>query len=201
MLKRHSGDASRFVFVDDFGGAAYDQNAWSASFVGAGSLRSLAVLGGVVELVAPSTSDSARLAFGSGAPFSLAKNAVVRWRVRVPIVTNVRAYCGLYFSSGGTNGVWWQLDTSVSPNWYAATYAAGAPTLVNSGVTANTNWHDFYIVTSSAQAQFFLDGVLLATISTTLPSVDLSLVFYTEALTASQRTAQADYVEAEGVRA
>lgn len=77
-----------------------------------------------------------------------------------------------------------RFDTTASDTkWqaYAGTTSA-AKTIVNTGVTPDLNPHIFKIVQNAGVLTYYIDGVLVATISTNLPSTSFAVspVLYTE---------------------
>ena len=79
--------------------------------------------------------------------------------------------------SAASNGAWFG-KTTAGPNWVCVTHDGATSTIVDSTVAADTAWHRFRIVYSGATADdsgvgrvlFFIDGVLRANITTTLPT-------------------------------
>ena len=72
------------------------------------------------------------------------------------------------------NGMYILANLGNSPNWQCETRAANAPTTTVSSVAITFGaWHTAQILTNAAwtSVQFFLDGTLLATNTTNIPTV------------------------------
>jgi hypothetical protein len=71
-------------------------------------------------------------------------------------------------------------DTVNSGNWQIVTIASSVSTTVNTAVPADTNYNNFGLVINAAgtSVQFFINGVSVGTIATTIPSANLSPVIF-----------------------
>lgn len=97
-------------------------------------------------------------------------------RVQLCMATTVDAtdspnlnYMGFHFSSIAGN-----------TNWQCITSSGSTPTIVDSGVAADTHEHSFAIVmddTGGSGVLFYIDGVLVATITTTKPTAGTNLCY------------------------
>lgn len=121
-------------------------------------------------------------------------------RYSVPIVSWSQGYehtaaivirVGLYRDAN--NYIYFEFDTSVDANWHAKTLNAGVgPTDVDTGVTgaslsgqADLPFEVHVLDNDGAGAgrvQFFINRVLVATITTNIPAGDMSPYFYVETL-------------------
>jgi len=71
----------------------------------------------------------------------------------------------LVTANPNTSIVAFRFDSAVDTNWQAYTGTAAATfTLVDTGVVADTNFHQFKIINSEGNMEFFVDGNLVATI-------------------------------------
>ena len=75
-------------------------------------------------------------------------------------------------------------------------------TIVDTGITPDANFHLFSIVSKAGVLTFFMDNVLVATISTTLPaaSTAMSPVLYTESLDGSPSYFSSTYMWWNGIQ-
>jgi hypothetical protein len=114
--------------------------------------------------------------------------------------TQMRAYIGIALTAsvqGGalasntpsTDFLGFRYSTSAGDtHWQCYASPTGiSPTIVATTVVPDTNFHVFQIVMTAGVATFFIDGVLVGTISTNAPSTSLpqSPVLYAESLDAS----------------
>jgi hypothetical protein len=99
-----------------------------------------------------------------------------------------------------TNRIEWLYEAALGANWRARSVVGGVETVVDSGIVADTNWHEFRIIGITGLANFFLDGVSIATIITNLATGNLSPFIRSTSVTATVRDTLADWMEAYGDR-
>lgn len=78
------------------------------------------------------------------------------------------------------NGVFFQyIDNINSGNWQICASSASVQTSTNTSVAADTNWHNFGIVVNAAASSisYTIDGVSVGTVTTNIPTVQLSPSF------------------------
>ena len=145
------------VWSDDFlgGGSASGElgdAGWHATVTGAGSFgRIPSEQGhpGIIALVSGTTAGD-RVAMHLGTTVTQGAFAVddlraLRSTVRISAITNGRVRVGLGTSvsaaSWGANGVYWEWDSAVGPNWRLVCRTASVNTTVDSGVApVATEW-------------------------------------------------------------
>ncbi len=97
------------------------------------------------------------------------------------------------------NGIYFECDFGVhaSNNWFACTAKAGVRTKVDTGVAATAAaYQDFAVITDGTTVTFYIAGVLVATISTNVPTALMFLsIQVTKTLGATALTARFDFVE------
>jgi len=79
-------------------------------------------------------------------------------------------------SAAWTNGIWFGYSDNVnSGNWTLNTNNNTSPTTTNTSTPASVGWHHAKIVINAAgsSAEFFMDGVSLGVIATTLPTTTI----------------------------
>lgn len=102
------------------------------------------------------------------------------------------ATMGAYHTGEPTDGVYFR--HALNGNIIAVCRSAGVETTVDTAIAAATpTEHDFAIAFDSGNARFYIDGVLKATITTNIPSVDMTIFFG-----CSAGTMQLTYISAEG---
>lgn len=128
----------------------------------AGARETGGVAGGGIRLgVLPFTSETL-------AQHSVKPSVTDRFEIYLCLVSDVGSI------GQPTNGCYFVLDQT-SGNWIARTrIASGVPTNVNTGVDGTVNtWRRFKVIATTAQALFYIDDVLVATIVTTIPTGQL----------------------------
>lgn len=129
-----------------------------------------------------------------------AQNYQFRWIVRLnqtdadtKLRVGITEYCvadpcthGIYFEKLGT-------DT----NWTCVTRTSSVETKTDSSVAADTSWHTFHVIRSLSQADFYLDGALVCSNTTNLPSptVQLLLDLLLINTAAADKTVDVDYAD------
>jgi hypothetical protein len=77
---------------------------------------------------------------------------------------------------GGTDRIWAGL---ISGEWKLRGVAGGSTTTTSTGISADTSRHRHAIeVLSSSKVNYYVDGVLGATVTTNVPTVDLTPIIY-----------------------
>ena len=94
-------------------------------------------------------------------------------------LTGGESYVGLQdgSNSGIGKGAWTHVDNSYKGTYFSLhTVGAGGSIFVESGYTADTNWHTHKIELTSSQASLEIDGTTTttSTVSSQLPAVDLA---------------------------
>ena len=113
-----------------------------------------------------------------------AANAAFTQRVGLTTCeTNAEPVRGIYFRASGTG------------NWYAVTRSAATETATDTGVAQATTFKEFKIVINSAgnSVAFYIDGNLVATHTTNLPSAGLTPVFQIDNTDTTDRYITIDY--------
>jgi hypothetical protein len=129
---------------------------------------------------------------GSGSQITGAGNAfpvpsafyTQTWLVNFPVLSDgVNTYVaqlGLLANiapAAPTDGVFFTYSSAAQATWLVSAEKASVTTSVDSGVTVNAGqWYQLRVKANgiAAPAQFFIDGVLVATIATNLPTVVLN---------------------------
>lgn len=198
MYREDPSTPTQVYFLDDFGGAAYDNRVWNVTVGGASTLQKVSAIAGQIEMSVAASGGTCLLAQGSGYNFSVAKNLEMRWQVKMSTRTNFYFEIGARVNS--TNWLAWISDSATSANWIAASRNGGTPTSNVTDVAIDTNWHETQIICRTGSILFLLDGILKSTITTTIPTGGLQLYAYGITTGAAARTVRMDFVEALGNR-
>jgi hypothetical protein len=191
-------DLSLCTFYDDFGGSLYDNVCWAVRGSGGsialqtdGSVRVRATANANYEFYQKDLPD-----------FRVDKNATLICRYRISNTANMQGEVGFEAAApdNTTNWITLYYDSAVGPNWQAQTAVGGVSTTVDTGVTANASFHEFEIRCTSAVITYFLDGALVATITTNIPTMLLQVYSYVVSKTSAARDVFFDWVEATGER-
>lgn len=111
---------------------------------------------------------------------SPASVVALRWVVRLPAITSMAARIGLSdnwnSTTLGSNGIWFEYAAAASANWRYATRASATGTPVDStlAVAANT-WYELIMLVSSNAVAFFVNGNLIGTSTTNIPTAVLAI--------------------------
>lgn len=183
---------------DDFPGLLYDNRVWSVRS-GAGSAAiNTSCIGGQLRVRA--NASNYYEVYQSALQFSLAKRFQVTWRGKVVDLTTSRSAWGMQVDAN--NRIEWIYSSALGANWRARSVASSTETVVDVGIAADTNWHEFKIIGITGLANFFLDNVSVATITTNLPTGTLAPHVRSDSATATAvRDTLADWIEAYGDRA
>lgn len=191
-------DLSLYSFYDDFGGSSYDSAMWAARGTGGslalqtdGSLRVRATANNSYELYQNDLPD-----------FSVAKLATIYARYRVSSTASMAGEVGFEAASPNNTSNWITLhyDSVLGANWQAQCASGGSTTTVDTGVAANTSYHEFRIECKTGSVVFFLDGTLVATITTNIPSLLLQPYAFVVSKTGATKDLFFDWLECTGER-
>lgn len=200
-LRRYSNrmDRTVYYFYDDFVGSNYDNRWWTARGTG-GSITTQTY--GIVRVRA-----NANLNYefyqNDLCDFSVAKLAVqtARWRISAASLMSGEVGFEAASPDSGSNWICFIYDSDTGSNWYVQSASGGSVTTTNTGVAADTSYHEFKISCTSTELTFFLDGTLVATVTTNIPTNLLQPYVFVVSKTGTTRDVFLDYIEAYGERA
>jgi hypothetical protein len=156
-------------FFDDFPGGLHHSRTWSSQGGGGGSLAlSTSGVGG--QLVITAAAGTYHRTYQVTEIFSAARGFEITWRGRLNSLTEARGSWGTRLLDA--DHIEWIYDVSVGANWLAKTTAVSVSTTVDTGVAADTNWHEFKITVETGRAIFTLDNVPITTITTNVPTAN-----------------------------
>ena len=166
----------RLLFFDDFHGDQL-QDEWSEGGVAGTAVVVDAQTGGIVRFTTGATAfDDYHIQWGENPnevrSLHVDKKATMEFRLKLAQTNTVMSFTYLYFD--GNNGINFQYDSSVDTNWQIRCMNGGAPTLLDSGVAVDTDYHIFRIECHTHGANhvhFYIDGVETANspITTNIP--------------------------------
>lgn len=194
-------DINRAYFLDDFCGAYYDNGTWAIGTSGTSSAAKIGGVGGILELIAEGGEYAVEMTFSSRRIYNKSQKPFIRWYIKCPDPTSLLLNIGFLDTSAWNNWVLWTADPPDHTNWRARASNGGSETVVDSGVAPNTSWHLCEILMDTGQCFYLLDGVLYATITTNLPTVNMTPYIYLKTLGANDRNALIDWIEMESDRA
>jgi hypothetical protein len=193
-------DPSQVSFIDDFVQAAYNNRIWAVT--GNGSVTQLNSAGGRI-LISANNNNSYRFNHGNFGAFSAAQFAQIIWRgtlVSPATGTGGLSECGFQSATAPTvQSMRWRSARGTT-NFQCQCSDGAGTTTVDSGVIANTATHTFQILCSSTGVNFFLDGILRASILTNISTQQLQPFVNCTSSNNAAATSDMDYVDARGVR-
>lgn len=187
-----------YYFYDDFVGSNWDNRWWSGRGTGGG----ISTQADSVVRVRANANLTYEMYQTDKCDFSVAANAIMTSRYKLSHTTSIQGEIGFEAASPDNSNNWITLyyDSSVGANWQAQSASAGTPTTVDTGIAADTNFHEFRIETTSSKITYFLDGTLAATITTNIPTMLLQPYVFVVSKTGSARDVIFDWIEAVGER-
>lgn len=192
----------QFEVFDDF--VFRDPDHWSEGVAGGGDVDAIDGLGGQLRFTTGTADDDQAQLYYDNNVFSVAGNFDVTFRVRL---VQVSSTCYLEF------GIRPQLtltdevnfhrgEVGEGNNWVAEVKNGGVDTQADTGVAAtDTGWHKFRMVSDGDDVKFYIDGSLVATLDTNLPTALLApylALINTDSGTAHE--ARWDWVHGKGDR-
>lgn len=183
-------------FLEEFPGASYNNRLWSVRGTG-GSLSLISdAIGGQARLRA--SSNRYYEIYQSITAYSAASKTFFSTFIRPSSTASIALSFGLNAKTPNntTSYVAWVFDTSVGSTWRVTSVIGGSATTVDTGITADTTLHDFRIVVDSGSAQFFIDTVHTTTITTNIPTLQLSPFVLNTSRTSATKDAFIDWIEA-----
>ena len=189
---------------DDFDNILYDNECWAYRTNGGTVATPASPYAGQIALTCGSHASQKRwveLYIGCMS-FSVAKNMWLQVRANISATTKVNlefGFCAIT-PDNQDNRIFWCASTVLGTTWMGRTSSGGTLSTVDSGVAFDTNWHEFWIVTSSGSVTFFMDGVAYAPLTTNISSSLMSPYMRATNDGANIRTLTIDVVEAIGDR-
>lgn len=200
--------ATTYEMMDDFSAGQTTSNnvglyGWTLTAGGAGNVeyRSEPDAIGVIRLNTDIGVAGTRIYLGASA-FKLLKANANNMTIAIRLSTistpssdhEVRAGLGALDGSGTlTNAILFRAVNT--GNWYAVTAAGGIETATDTGLPQSSSYRVYKIVSGGSQIFFYVDGVLKATHTTNIPTVQLTPIVeaYATLAGASAYTIGVDY--------
>jgi hypothetical protein len=196
-------DKSKFYLWDDFGGYRLNTRTWHTSVGGSGS--NVATLGGSHaggQLRIRSGDASGRSAdLDWNGRYQISAPLGFEFASRLMVVNLSNSYFEIGTAYYGSGDSYISFTRSGAGNWMALCQSDGSQTDVDTGVSSDTSWHVFKIVASSSSVRFYIDGSLVATITSNISTRLLQCAAYQETTGgSSNRSTYIDYIEIVGGR-
>ena len=192
------------VFIDDFVNFAYNSRVWGAYGTGTGgSITSQSTVGGWVAVAGAVGGGGESLAQRAGGSFSFAANAWFLTRCSMAPAALDTGICEIGLQSSSSPTTYYvkvQSQPSVSANFQFTCSNAGATTVVDSGVVADTGNHWFGFVLSASKVDFYIDDAAVGTCSTNLSTQNLNPYVNAVGSSAAVSTIKVDFVECRSDR-
>jgi len=176
---------------DDFWGDSVDAR-WHTAGNGSAAVVN-GIDGGICRLTSGAVSgNSHAISWQDIRSLSAAKKAVLEAYVKLGASSVIDVRIGLYYDA--THYIYFRFDDSADDTWKAVTDDGTGPTVADTGVAPDTNYHVFRIVTSSTSVTFYMDGVLVATVTADIPTEYLQPYISTATEENANKTADIDYI-------
>lgn len=150
---------------------------------------------GVGSMVKAPVSQISTRVIGAGQSF------IHEWLVRIPNLSTVGeeyiARFGIADSTAPSNGTYFEYDRLTSTNWRGVTRAAGVSTAASGGTNvavAAGAWLRLTLTWDGATASFYVDGVLIGTSTTNIPTLGIAVLAHiTKSAGTTSRDVLVDY--------
>lgn len=185
-------------FFDDFPGLLYNNRMWSVRS-GSGSLALETTSAGGVVYVRANSSNYYEL-YISVLNFTMARMLETTWRVKLPSTASIRSRWGVCGATSTSESVCFGYDSGVGSNWLLITITGSVTTTTDTGIAADTNWHEFRVACNTGIATFFIDEIPVGNNTTNLPTGGLSPFCRTTSLTTTTKDTYIDWIEIYGNR-
>jgi hypothetical protein len=202
--RRFSGNYRRLLstlcyFFDDFVGSSYENRAWSER----GSGGSISIQAGGVVRVRATAGNTYEIYQGDMGDFSVAKRAKCTWLFKVSSLSSISGEVGFMgaYPSSATDWMCVIYSSAKGSNWYIQTATGGSVTELDTGVAADTGYHEATIeCVSSSSIRYYIDGVFVGELTTNITTLGLQPYVYIVASGGLARDVLADWVECVGNR-
>jgi len=193
--------SNKILFYDDFLGGS-PLACWI--FTGVGSESIQVADNGVIRVSSGTSSGNRRdMHWGDTLPLKVAKNVKYEAKVRsVQIANTVWCIFHLCYLDGTATNYIGVGDYPFADTTYfvAITRAGAVSTTTTTTIARDTAFHVFKVETSPASVKLYIDGTLVATHTTNIPTVGLQPLVYIETTIASAVHIEIDYIIIEGDR-
>jgi hypothetical protein len=187
------------ALFDDFIGSSLI-NTWISNTNGVdSSVTFIDGIGGILRLTSgSSTNDYSELRSGNKLT-NINSTAKLTFRFKLLQTTNTIVRLGFISDNSVPDNnlidFYYSADSSVS-DWFCRTINSEVSSSIATGVTGDTNWHEFEILTSLTEIKFYIDSNLVASSSTNLYT---GLLFIyanqTTKLNGNTKSCQIDYIK------
>ena len=190
---------ARMRFVENFSGDALDINRWDTTLAGGGTVAMSDTVNGGVILSTNTTAGTskAQIDFADVKPFGRTSSMV--WTAIHSHSANGESYTGLTSGAGfGTGqGIWSYVNTGwKTSNFDLYTVGASTGTWTNGTISGLTSNHTQKLELTGTAGNSYVDGVLNATSTTNLPSINMQPEIGLSSADTTNKTINVTYCEA-----
>lgn len=172
----------------------HDTDLWSDTTDGAGSKVELLDMGGGIMKVFAGNVNGNSAVFESAKKITSLDTAPIL-EIRAQLLSNTEQRVELGMQKDSNNHSLFFVDTSVNGNLVAQCCNGGITTQQDTGVIMDTAWHRYSIDSISGNVFFGLDGNLVATIGTNLPTDPMNIYNKIICQNGGQRSFCLDYIK------
>jgi hypothetical protein len=180
---------TQLFFWEDFTGNTIDSTLWSSG----GSAGSVFIQeGSILRIRADANDDYYQLE--QIAITSVAGFVTCNYRCRLSSLQNIKAQMGFI---GETWTEWAVIlyDDSTDTNFWCQSVFNSISSTVDSGIAADTAFHEFKIETFPGGIKYYIDGIYVTTISTNNPTALLKLYAYVTSMTGNSKDLLIDSIK------
>ena len=180
---------TQLFFWEDFIGDTYDNTIWNCG--GSGGSASIQE-GSILHIMANGDNyyQLEQTAITSAASF-----VTCNYRCRLSSKNGIKAQVGL-MSGNWTEWTVILYDSRINANFWCQSVFNSVASEVDSGIAADTSFHEFRIEMSPGGIRYYIDGIYVTTISTNNPTALLKLYAYAAAITRTSKSLFVDSIKA-----
>jgi hypothetical protein len=192
---RPYGSLRANYFFDEFTAGGYNSVVWSLRGSGGSANMVDGSIGGQLHVTA--SNNKTQEVYQSSVSYSAASKSSFASRSQLASVASVALSLGFNAASpnNATSLAAWVFDTALGTTWRIRSVVGGSTTTTDTGITADTNWHEYGVIIDATAVQFFLDGAFVAAITANIPTLELS-PFFLLASNGGTKEAYIDFIEA-----
>lgn len=189
-----AADVGQTYFWDDFPGALYNNRMWSG-LAGNGYIvyYSPSCLNG--QLRVHSRASNFYELYQADRSFGVDRKFENTWRNYIPYLTDFQGRWGMRGANSTVDAIYFGYASDVGANWLIGTLAGSSSTVVDTGIAADTNFHEFRVTGVTGTINYFIDEVSVGVITTNIPTGSMCPYCRSTSLSTGERDVFVDYVE------
>jgi hypothetical protein len=189
--KKWYDDETTAIFFDDFITSSLNNN-WVISTLG--PLSNITVIdgvGGQLKLTSGNiTNDFSKLCT-SKKQLDVSHSLYIKLRIKLLSTTDINVFIGSI--NDNNNLIKFTYDSNNS-NWFSESRSNGNIIMTDTTIVADLNWHIFEIKASSSAIRYSIDGNIVSTLTTNIPTLLLQFYIQCNSLTNLSKSFICDYV-------